>query len=42
LIGAETAGLLGMLLAIPIATSIKIMIQQISWSFNNYKVFLSD
>ncbi len=42
LIGAETAGLLGMLFAIPIATSVKIMIQQISWSFNNYKVFLTD
>lgn len=42
LIGAETAGVLGMLLAIPIATTIKIMINQISWSFKNYKVFNSD
>ncbi len=39
LIGAETAGLLGMLVAIPIATVIKITINQVSWSFNNYQVF---
>lgn len=39
LIGAETAGLLGMLIAIPIATIIKITINQVSWSFNNYQVF---
>jgi predicted PurR-regulated permease PerM len=39
LIGAETAGILGMLIAIPIATVVKITINQISWSFNNYQVF---
>jgi predicted PurR-regulated permease PerM len=39
LIGAQTAGILGMLVAIPIATIIKITINQISWSFNNYYVF---
>ncbi len=39
LIGAETAGVLGMLIAIPIATVIKITINQITWSFNNYQVF---
>ncbi|MFV1883694.1 MAG: AI-2E family transporter [Balneola sp.] len=39
LIGAEIAGLLGMLVAIPIATVIKITINQVSWSFNNYQVF---
>ncbi|MTI88407.1 MAG: AI-2E family transporter [Balneolaceae bacterium] len=39
LIGAETAGILGMLIAIPIATIIKITINQISWSFNNYYIF---
>ena len=39
LIGAETAGILGMLIAIPIATVVKITITQISWSFNNYQVF---
>lgn len=39
MIGAETAGILGMLLAIPIATIIKITINQVSWSLNNYYVF---
>lgn len=42
LIGAETAGILGMLVAIPIATVIKITITQVSWSFNNYQVFRRD
>lgn len=39
LIGAQTAGILGMLIAIPIATVIRISIKQISWSFNNYRIF---
>ncbi len=39
LIGAETAGIVGMLIAIPIATIVKITINQIRWSFNNYYVF---
>ena len=39
LIGAQTAGILGMLVAIPIATIIKISVNQIIWSFNNYQVF---
>lgn len=39
LIGAEVAGILGMLVAIPLATVIRITIIQISWSFNNYQVF---
>jgi len=41
MIGAETAGIIGMLIAIPIATIIKITINQIRWSFNNYYVFRS-
>lgn len=41
LIGAETAGILGMLVAIPIATVVKITINQIRWSLNNYYVFRS-
>ncbi len=41
MIGAQTAGLLGMLVAIPIATVIKITINQTAWSFNNYQVFRS-
>jgi predicted PurR-regulated permease PerM len=42
LIGAQTAGILGMLIAIPIATIIKISIIQIHWSFNNYRIFRLD
>jgi predicted PurR-regulated permease PerM len=42
MIGAETAGILGMLVAIPIATIIKITFNQVSWSLNNYYVFRSD
>lgn len=42
LIGAETAGILGMLIAIPIATSLKIMINQVAWSLSNYRVFEDD
>jgi predicted PurR-regulated permease PerM len=39
LVGAEIAGILGMLVAIPLATIIRITILQIIWSFNNYQVF---
>ncbi len=42
MIGAQTAGILGMLVAIPIATIIKISFNQISWSLNNYYVFRLD
>ncbi len=42
LIGAQTAGILGMLIAIPIATIIKISINQVTWSFNNYRIFRLD
>lgn len=42
LIGAETAGILGMLVAIPIATTLKITYNQISWSFSNYRVYRAD
>jgi len=42
LIGAQTAGVLGMLIAIPIATIIKISFNQVSWSFNNYRIFRLD
>lgn len=39
MIGAEVAGILGMLIAIPIATVVKITINQVRWSLNNYYVF---
>lgn len=41
MIGAQTAGIFGMLIAIPIATILKITINQMSWSFNNYYIFKS-
>lgn len=41
LVGAEMAGILGMLVAVPLATMIKITINQIRWSINNYYVFRS-
>lgn len=39
LIGAEVAGVIGMLIAIPVATSLKIMYSQIKWSLDNYRIF---
>ncbi len=39
LIGAELGGLVGMLVAIPIATVLRVIITQIIWSFKNYNVF---
>ncbi len=41
MIGAQTAGIFGMLIAIPIATILKITINQMTWSFNNYYIFNS-
>ena len=41
LIGAQTAGIFGMLIAIPIATVAKITINQMTWSYNNYYIFKS-
>ena len=39
LLGAEIGGILGMLLAIPTVTVVKITVNQFYWSFNNYYVF---
>ncbi|MCH8567089.1 MAG: AI-2E family transporter [Balneolales bacterium] len=41
LIGAELAGLLGMLIAIPTATILRVIITEITWSLKNYFVFKS-
>lgn len=38
-IGAEVGGVLGMLVAIPIAATINLTIKEIYWSLNNYQVF---
>jgi predicted PurR-regulated permease PerM len=42
LIGAEIAGPIGMLVAIPLATIIRIVVTEINWSINNYHVFKSE
>lgn len=42
LLGSELAGFIGMLLAIPIATIVRIIITEINWSLNNYQVFKLD
>jgi predicted PurR-regulated permease PerM len=39
LIGAELAGVLGMLLAIPVVTVVRITVTEIRWSLQNYHVF---
>ena len=39
MVGAQTAGVVGMLVAIPIATIVKITVREISWSLKNYHVF---
>ncbi len=39
LLGAEVAGVIGMLLAIPVTTVIRIVVTEIRWSFNQYHVF---
>ena len=39
LIGAKLGGIIGMLLALPIATTIKVSFEQIQWSIRNYSVF---
>ncbi len=38
-IGAELGGIVGMLLAIPVATIIRITINQVNWCLKNYYVF---
>lgn len=42
LIGAELAGVIGMLLAIPVVTILRITITEINWSFQQYHVFKTD
>lgn len=42
LLGAELAGVLGMLLAIPVVTIIRITVTEIRWSLQNYHVFNLD
>lgn len=39
MIGAEVGGIFGMIIAVPVTATIKITINQVIWSFNNYQVF---
>jgi predicted PurR-regulated permease PerM len=38
LIGAQLAGIIGMLVAIPLATTIRVVIEQVLWSLRNYRI----
>ncbi len=38
LIGAQLGGIIGMLVAIPVTTTIRVMVQEILWSARNYRV----
>lgn len=37
LIGADVAGIVGMLVAIPLTTTIRVAVQQVRWSLRNYR-----
>jgi len=41
LIGAQLAGILGMLIAIPLATTVRVVIEQVLWSLRNYRILRS-
>lgn len=38
LIGAQLAGIVGMLVAIPLATTIRVIVEQVLWSLRNYRI----
>ncbi len=38
LIGAQLGGIVGMLVAIPLTTIVRVMVQQILWSLRNYRI----
>lgn len=38
LIGAQLGGIVGMLVAIPVTTIVRVMVQQIMWSLRNYRI----
>lgn len=41
LIGAQIAGILGMLVAIPLMTIVRVAVQQLLWSLRNYRILQS-
>lgn len=38
LVGAQLGGLVGMLVAIPVTTTIRVVVEQLLWSFRNYQI----
>jgi predicted PurR-regulated permease PerM len=38
LIGAQLGGIVGMLVAIPLITIVRVIVQQILWSLRNYRI----
>ena len=38
LIGTQLGGIVGMLVAIPLTTIVRVMVQQILWSLRNYRI----
>lgn len=38
LMGAQLAGIVGMLIAIPLATTVRVIVEQVLWSWRNYRI----
>lgn len=41
LIGARLGGIVGMLVAIPLTTTVRVVVEQLLWSFRNYRIMRS-
>jgi predicted PurR-regulated permease PerM len=41
LIGARLGGILGMLIAIPVTTTVRVVVEQVLWSLRNYRILRS-
>jgi predicted PurR-regulated permease PerM len=41
LIGAQLAGIVGMLVAIPLSTTVRVVVEQVVWSVRNYRILRS-
>lgn len=41
LIGARLGGILGMLIAIPLTTTVRVVVEQVMWSLRNYRILRS-
>jgi predicted PurR-regulated permease PerM len=38
LAGAQLGGILGMLMAIPLTTTLRVIVEQLLWSLRNYRI----